>query len=205
MTTGSNNTGQMLTELREALSDSGFTQVRVHSRWTYARAFVRNEADRREQALSRPDVEADLKEHTTLQPVKSTTHKALTQLVEAGILECETSREPHVYWLSLTLESTPHETLDNATTSPQESSPSESAPSQPSETNTHSQSRLHHIADERISLSTLVIGLTLTLLTLVLLRLSVPITISIGSAALAWATLSIGNVELAASAYHRYR
>jgi hypothetical protein len=188
-------------ELYEALSEAGFDETREHSRWTYAKVFVRNNADSSTRALTRREVENDLEEHTKITPAKSSSHHALIDLVDAGILDRDTSRESHLYWLSLSLKPTANETTADATAAESGSTSHVSDHSPTPEANTPSEPRLRYLAFERIWLFALVIGLSLTLLTLVLLRLSVPTVLSIGSAALAWGALSIGLVVITASLY----
>lgn len=193
------DTEEIPDELYEALSEASFSQITDHSRWTYATVFVRNKADNLARALTAEEVEANYKKLTTLDPSESTTYIALNELVEAGILECDRSREPYKYWLSHSLKTTGNETTTDATSSESGSASRVSNDSQTPESNSPSESQLRYFGFERIWLFALVIGLSLTLLTLVLLRLSVPTSLSIGSAALAWGAISIGLVVFLAS------
>lgn len=199
-----NDTEALPDELHEALSEAGFDQLRKHSRWTYARVFVRNEADTPPRALTRHEVEADLQDHTAIDPAKSSSHPALTDLVEAGILDRDTSREPHQYWLSDSLNLSTEKT-DDATVPEPDSTSGGSDNSPTPESNAPGGSRFRYLAFERLWLSALVVGLGLTLLTLVLLRLSAPPTLSTGSAALAWGALSIGFVVIVVSVFYHWQ
>jgi len=199
-----NDTEALPDELHEALSEAGFDQLRKHSRWTYARVFVRNEADTPPRALTRHEVEADLQDHTAIDPAKSSSHPALTDLVEAGILDRDTSREPHQYWLSDSLNLSTESTTDATVPEPDSSSDGSEHSSSP-RANDAEESRFQYLAFERLWLSALVVGLSLTLLTLVLLRLSAPPTLSTGSAALAWGALSIGFVVIVVSVFYHWQ
>jgi hypothetical protein len=200
-----NDTEALPDELHEALSEAGFDQLRKHSRWTYARVFVRNEADTPPRALTRHEVEADLQDHTAIDPAKSSSHPALTDLVEAGILDRDTSREPHQYWLSHSLNPQANETTEDTAASEPNSTSGGSEHSSSPRANDAEESRFRYLAFERLWLSALVVGLSLTLLTLVLLRLSAPPTLSIGSAALSWGALSIGFVVIVVSVFYHWQ
>lgn len=194
---------EMPEELCDALSEAGFDPFKEHSRWDYTQVFVRQNANDDSRSLTRREVQVDLEQQTTVETAKTTANNALGDLVDAGILTCDTDLDTHQYWLSYSPDPSSATTVDGAI---HDGGPVAEpvAGDDSTDTTTSDADRLagltrRYFAFERVWLAALVVGLTMTLVTLVLLRLSVPTTLSIGSAALAWAVLSFGGVVLVVS------
>lgn len=185
---------EMPEELSDALEDADFSHERKHSRWEYAQVFVRQNADDASRSLTRRDVQADLEQETKLDTQKSTAHNALEDLVDAGILNCDTGLITYQYWLSYSLESSSATTTEGNMVDTEPVADSDTAGPISPDTDRAAGSTRPYFVSKPVWLGTLVVGLLLTFLTLVLLRLSVSTTFSIGSAALAWGILSLGLI-----------
>lgn len=195
-------------EIREIL-DEEFGKTRKHSRCVYTQVFVDEGADTFRQSLIRRDVEKILErecDDIEFKTTKSTSNRALKDLVKAGILESEEKEGcPHRYWLMHSLDVTDDQTSETKSSrSPSTVQSTErnslslstalTGSSEPTATRSTGDGAWSPALQIRgmVSLLALVAGLFLTIVTLVLLRLPVITALWLESATLAWGLISLG-------------